>query len=119
MAHDHFVAQTYLKHFVGKDRMLHAYEPDFTLPPRGSVRWGTIPLHGVERVNRAVAQCAEDLVISSSKLPTVEALVAACARHRVDVEFIDLRLKPDEFIFGNRTRVREQPLGAPPVSPGI
>ncbi len=37
-------------------------EPDFTRSPRGSVRRATVPLRGVERVNRAVAQCAEELV---------------------------------------------------------
>jgi len=84
-------------------------EPDFTRQPRGIIRRGSIPLHGVERVNRAVARCAEELVISSSKRPAVEALVAECARFKVDVEFIDLRPRPDEFIFGNRTRVLEQP----------
>jgi hypothetical protein len=84
-------------------------EPDFARPPRGSIHRGSIPLHGVERVNRAIARCAEELVISSSKTDAVQALVAECARFQVDVEFIDLRLRPDEFIFGNRTRVWEQP----------
>ena len=89
-------------------------EPDFTRPPRGSIRRGLIPLHGVERVNRAVAQCAEELVISSSKDGAVDALVAECARFQVDVEFINLRMRPDEFIFGNRTRVwQRSPEGMP------
>jgi hypothetical protein len=89
-------------------------EPDFARPPRGTVTWGSIPLHGVERVNRAVARCAEDLVIASSESPAIEALVAECARFQMDVEFIDLRLRPDEFIFGNRTRVWERPPEATP-----
>jgi hypothetical protein len=89
-------------------RGTHDDEPDFTRLPRGIVKWASIPLRGVERVNRAVAKCAEDLVISSSELPTVETLVAECARFKVVVEFVDLRLRPDEFLFGNRTRVLEQ-----------
>jgi hypothetical protein len=83
-------------------------EPDFTRPPRGTITWGSIPLHGVERVNRAVARCADRVVISSSANTAVETLVAECARFKVDVEFVDLRLRPDEFLFGNRTRVLEQ-----------
>lgn len=85
-------------------------DPDFARPPRGEVQWGSVPLHGVDRVNRAVAECAEDIVISSSKLDTVQTLVSECARHRVDMEFGEIR-QPDGFILGNHTRVREQPLG--------
>jgi hypothetical protein len=54
------------------------------------------------------------LVISSSRSAGVEALVAECARFRVDAEFIDLRMRPDEFIFGDRTRMWELcPEGVP------
>lgn len=84
-------------------------EPDFTQPPRGEVQWGSVPIHGVQRINRAVAQCAEEIVISSKDDPAIHALVAECARHRVDVEFITIR-EPNGFIFGNHTRVREHPL---------
>ena len=98
-----------LCHYGLMDPHAERDEPDFTRPPRGSIHRGSIPLHGVERVNRAVAQCAEALVISSSKNAVVEALVAECAQFQVDVEFIDLRMRPDEFIFGDRTRVWERP----------
>jgi hypothetical protein len=87
-------------------------EPDFTRPPRGEVQLGSVPLHGVERVNRAIAECAEDIVISSCKSDAVQALVAACNRYRVDMEFIQIR-QPDGFIIGNHTRVREQTPTAP------
>jgi hypothetical protein len=85
-------------------------EPDFTRPPSGEIQWGSVPLEGVERVNRAVAQCAEEIVVSSRKSTAVEALVAECARHRVDMEFFEIQ-QPDGFILGNHTRVREQPGG--------
>jgi hypothetical protein len=84
-------------------------EPDFTRPPRGSIRRGSVPHHGVEHINRAVARCAENLVISPGESPVVEALTAECARFQADVEFINLRMRPNEFIFCNRTRVWEQP----------
>jgi hypothetical protein len=82
-------------------------EPDFAQPPRGEIRWGSVPVEGVERVNRAVARGAENIVISSCNSAAVEALVAECARHRVDMDFVELRT-PDGFILGNHTRVREQ-----------
>lgn len=47
-------------------------------------------------------------MISSCKSAGVEALVAECARHRVDMDFVELRTS-DGFILGNHTRVREQP----------
>lgn len=93
-------------------------EPDFTRPPRGSIRRGSIPLQGVERVNRAIAKCAEELLISSSKNAVVQALAGECARFHGDVEFIDLRMRPDEFVFGNRTRVWERPQQAVPETAG-
>jgi hypothetical protein len=83
-------------------------ETDFTQPPRGEIQWGSIPAEGVERVNRAVAQCAETLVISSCKSSAVEALVSEFARYRIDMDFVELRA-PDSYILGNHTRVREQP----------
>lgn len=66
-------------------------EPDFTAPPRGEFQWSSVPVEGVERINRAVARCAEQIVISSCKSAAVEALVADCARHRIDMEFVELR----------------------------
>ena len=83
-------------------------EPDFSKPPRGQVQWGSVPLHGVERINRAVVQCAEEIVISPKRDASLQILVNAYARYRVDMEFITIR-KPDGFIFGNHTRVRELP----------
>jgi len=83
-------------------------EPDFSKPPRGQVQWGSVPLHRVERINRAVVQCAEEIVISPKRDASLQTLVTACARYRVDMEPITIR-KPDGFIFGNHTRVRELP----------
>lgn len=80
-------------------------DPDFSQPPKGAVRHATIETRGVRRINRAIAQCAEDLVISSCKHPSVESLARKYARHKIDVEFIEIR-GPDSFIFGMRDRVR-------------
>jgi hypothetical protein len=87
-------------------------EPDFTRPPRGEVQWGSVPLHGVERVNRAIAECAEEIVISSCKSHAVQTLVTTCARYRVDMEFIEIR-QADGILLGSHTRLRQQP---PPAS---
>jgi hypothetical protein len=86
-------------------------EPDFTRPPRGKVQWGSVPPHGIERVNRAIAECAEKIVISSCKSDAVQALAAGCARYRVDMEFIEMR-RADGFLLGSHTRVWQRP---PPV----
>lgn len=83
-------------------------EPEFTRPPRGTVQWGSVPLQGVERVNRAVAECAEEIVISSSQSDAVQTLVTMCARYRVDMEFIEIR-QPDGFLVGSHVRIQEQP----------
>lgn len=81
-------------------------KPDFTQQPRGDIRWGSVPLHGVEHVNRAVAECAEKIVISSRRSDSVQRLLSKCARHRVDMEFIEIR-QPDGFLLGSHTRVCE------------
>jgi hypothetical protein len=83
-------------------------KPDFVRPPRGDIQWGSVPMHGVERVNRAVAECAEEIVISSCKSDHVPKLVSECAQHRVDMEFIEIR-QPDGFLLGSHTRVWEPP----------
>lgn len=79
-------------------------KPDFQQQPRGDIRWGSVPPRGVERVNRAVAECAEEIVISSCNSDAVEGLVSECAQHRVDMEFIEVR-QPDGFLLGSHTRV--------------
>jgi hypothetical protein len=82
-------------------------EPDFSQPPRGTVCVGTIPPRGVCLINRAIVQCAEDIVISPKELPSVEALVKKYGSYRVDVDFIEIQ-KPSSFTFGTQTRVRER-----------
>lgn len=86
-------------------------EPDFTQAPRGQIQWGSVPLHGVQRINRVVAQCAEEIVISSKEDTSVQSLAAEYAGYRVDMEFITIRQR-DGFIHGNHTRVRKQPEAA-------
>ena len=81
-------------------------EPDFTRPPLGQIRVGTIPPHGVRKINRAVIQCAEDLVISREKLESIEALTRKYSAYRVDTDIIRLH-RQGEFIFGMQTRVKK------------
>lgn len=83
-------------------------EPDFSLPPKGMIRTATIRPSGVRAINRAVVQCAEDLVISRTKGNSVEALTAKYANYRIDTDFIAKR-RPDAFLAAMRIRVREQP----------
>jgi hypothetical protein len=80
-------------------------EPDFARPPQGQIRQATIPIRGVRRVNRAIVQCAEDLVFSSDNRSSTAALVAKYARHRVEQDFIEVRT-PGSFLLGMRLRVR-------------
>ena len=44
-------------------------EPNFDKPPRGEIRIANLQREGVRRINRAIAQCAEDLVIPRIRLP--------------------------------------------------
>jgi hypothetical protein len=55
--------------------------PDFTTPPKGTVRIATISAGGARRINRAVVQCAEEIVISSEQLESVEKLVRKYATY--------------------------------------
>ena len=80
-------------------------KPDFTKPPQGRVqfaRTGRVP--GVEFINERVIECAEELVIASTKVDTLEPLVAKYARHRVSNEFLKIA-QPDGFVLGMRFRV--------------
>lgn len=80
--------------------------PDFTRPPKGKIRVAAISLQGVRHINRAVVLCAEEIVLSSQTLPSVEALVVKYARYRVSAEFIQIR-EPKGFLGGMHIRVRE------------
>jgi hypothetical protein len=85
----------------------HETEPDLLRPPQGALKRATIPLSGVRRVNRAVVQCAEELVFSSADLPSIDALVKKYARYRVEMDFIRIR-KPKSVLLGMHTKVRER-----------
>lgn len=78
--------------------------PDFARPPLGTARFAKITDEGVARINAAVVQCAEDLVLSAAPLPSVAALVAANAEHQVRNEYIKIPMR-GETILGMRTRV--------------
>jgi hypothetical protein len=82
-------------------------EPDFSRTPQGILKRAQIPLRGIREVNRAVVQCAEDLVFSSTDLPSIDSLVKEYARYRVEMDFIEIR-KPGSILHGMSTRVRER-----------
>ncbi|MEJ0096369.1 MAG: DUF4238 domain-containing protein [Methylocella sp.] len=80
-------------------------EPDFRAPPKGHVRFATLSAaSGVDRINDAVIQCAEDIVLSSQKTDSLGPLVDKYSSHKVCNEFIKMKLK-DGFFFAMRTRV--------------
>jgi hypothetical protein len=85
----------------------HEAEPDLSRPPQGVLKRARTPLSAVRRVNRAVVQCAEELVFSSANLPSIDALVKKYARYRVEMDFIEIR-KPRSVLLGMHTRVRER-----------
>lgn len=85
-------------------------DPDFSQAPKGAVRQATIPLRGVRRINRAIVQCAEDLVFSSDHQPSTDALVKKYARYRVETDFIQVQ-QPGSFLLGMHMRVRERTQG--------
>jgi Protein of unknown function (DUF4238) len=62
-------------------------EPEFWLPPQGTIRITVADDRSVKRVNKAVIQCAEDFVISSCKLTSsMVALITKYALYRVDTQ---------------------------------
>ncbi len=79
--------------------------PDFSLPPLGTVAAATPPPTDIKRVNKAIVLCAEDLVISSQKLPSLEALAQKYAGWRIDVDIIQDKTE-DAYLFGVHARVR-------------
>jgi hypothetical protein len=81
--------------------------PDFSRRPRGGVQTRSLGIQGVCRINKAVVQCAGDLVISAEELPAISHLVAKYANFRVDVDFLKKR-NGDAILNGSRLRVREQ-----------
>lgn len=56
-------------------------QPDFSQSPEGVIRVGEATRAYVRRVNKAIVQCAESLVISPSKLPSIEALGRKYAKY--------------------------------------
>jgi hypothetical protein len=80
-------------------------EPDFAKPPQGRVQFArTERVLGVEFINERVIECAEELVVSSGKIATLEPLVTKYAHHRVSNEFLKIT-QPNGFILGMRFRV--------------
>jgi hypothetical protein len=83
-------------------------DPDFRQPPQGRIGYMDARPLVVRNINKAVVQCAENLVISPQKSEAIAALVRKYADYRVEMELIKVR-EPNGFLFGNRTRVRRVP----------
>ena len=83
-----------------------AFNP--STPPLGMVKWATITEQGAKLINKRIAQCAEDLVFSSTESAGIETLVRNCATFRVEVDFIRLPADtPDAVYDGSIIRVRD------------
>ena len=93
---------------VAFDRARRLPPIDASMAPLGRVNWRQATAQGAKSINRLVAQCAEELVISTAHSVGIESLVRNCARFRVDAEFVTLpTTEPDAVYDGTIIRVRE------------
>jgi hypothetical protein len=76
-------------------------------PQDGGLRYANLRSDFVDRLNRLVAQCAEDHVFSSRASDATAQLVKRHARHRLDVEYVQFPDGEDGVIQGTILRVRE------------
>lgn len=75
--------------------------------PLGHVSRRTVNAAGVKYLNRLVARCAEELVLSSIKSEAIATLVHNAARFRLESEFVEYpALEPDAVYQGSIIRVR-------------
>lgn len=82
---------------------------DLQRPPMGTIRGGDITAMGARIINRAVVQCAEDLVFSSVESEGIRKLVSRYAKYRVESEFVEFPAKePDAIHTGSILRARER-----------
>jgi Protein of unknown function (DUF4238) len=83
-------------------------EPDFSKPPKGVAKHALVSAERVAEVNRAVIQCAEDLVICAGENADVADLVRAFAMFRTEHEYLEF--ERDQSIYqGIRLRARARP----------
>lgn len=90
------------------DRGRHLPPFDPSMPPMGTVTSARITARGARSVNKLVAQCAEDLVFSSTPSKGIESLVKKYAGFRVEAEFVGLPTSEVDTVYdGSIIRVRE------------
>lgn len=78
------------------------------LPPLGQVSRRAVDPAGAKHLNRLIARCAEDLVLSSTDSSTIATLVRNAARFRVELDFVEFPApEPDTVYYGSIVRVRE------------
>lgn len=76
--------------------------------PRGTVQWRRATSQGAKIINTLVAQCAEDLVLSSKKSPGIEALTRKYAGFGVSISMDVVKFLgegPDSEYHGSVLRV--------------
>ncbi len=84
-------------------------EPDFTAQPKGSIKYAVVNEERVDEVNRAVIQCAEDMVFCAGENTAAEGQVREFARFRTAYEY--LAFGRDQSIYqGIRLRVLHRPM---------
>lgn len=79
---------------------------ELTDPPKGKVRFATTSKERIKEMNRTIVQCAENLVLSSENLASVEALTKKYAKYRMVSDFYKMPL-PNGHLGISHTRVRE------------
>lgn len=85
---------------------LPAFDP--ALPSDGAIRWSVATSSRAKSINKLIAQCADDLVLSPIKSTGIASLVANCARFRVEPEYVEFpAAEPDAIYQGTIVRVRE------------
>jgi hypothetical protein len=77
-------------------------------PPRGRVTRTKFTAAGIRTINKAVTQCAEELVFSPVASDGIHGLVKKYANWRVEANYVELRDSGDSVIQGSIIRVEER-----------
>jgi hypothetical protein len=81
------------------------------LPPTGQINYAKVNPKQARDINCLVAQCAEDLVFSSTQSDGIAKVVNKYARFFVDAEYLEFPAKSEEAIYQTVTiGIRERPL---------
>lgn len=81
---------------------------DPTQPSRGMTTFIGAQLSEVKRVNRALVQCAEDLVFSSKSDDGIRRLIGKYSEYQIEMDFITIPESENSELHGFATRVRRR-----------